>query len=325
MTKIFIADSDDCTIAINDSRFYKSIIDAITEHIVVIDQDGAIVFVNNAWRTFGRQNGHPDHSDWQQMNYLAICDASAVAGERFGAHAAAGLRKVMASDSELFYLEYPCHSNTENRWFMMRVSPLPPTDKKLYVISHQNITERKLAEIEAVHLARIDGLTGIANRRYFDEHLESEWKRCERLRLPLSLILLDIDCFKLYNDTYGHVAGDKCLQEIGNILQLFGKRPGDITARYGGEEFAVIISNAQHADVEKIARCILESVRNRKVRFDSSPVFPFVTVSIGVSTIYPENHIEPSTLINISDASLYSAKNNGRNRIVSSCSTSNLN
>lgn len=320
MIQFCVSDSDKATM--NDScEFYKSIIDAMTEHIVVIDQQGAIRYVNNAWMNFGQQNGYLNKYKWQQMNYLTICDASADAGERFAGDAAQGIRKVIAGDQSLFYLEYPCHSITEKRWFMMRTTPLELKHQQLFVISHQNITERKLAEIEAMSLSRIDGLTGIANRRYFDEHLESEWKRCERLQMPLSLILLDLDYFKLYNDTYGHVAGDKCLQEVGRILHMFGKRPGDISARYGGEEFAVILSNAQQVDVEKIARRLLEAIRNRSITFTSSPLCSFLTASMGVATIYPNKNMEASTLVAIADASLYSAKNNGRNRIVASCSS----
>lgn len=319
MTRIPFSDSDSATKR-DSAKFYKSIIDGITEHIVVIDQQGAIIYVNHAWMNFGRQNGHPDDRKWQQINYLAICDAAAAAGECFGGDAARGIRQVMAGDRELFYLEYPCHSRTESRWFMMRVSPLALTGQPLYVISHQNITERKLAEIEAMNLSRIDGLTGTANRRHFDEHLQSEWKRCERLQLPLSLLMLDIDHFKLFNDSYGHLAGDQCLQEIGHILQMFGKRPGDLSARYGGEEFAVVLSNAQQNDVSQIARRLLEAIRNRNIPFTSSPVCPFVTVSMGVATIYPNKNLETSTLVAIADTSMYAAKNNGRNRIVASFS-----
>lgn len=317
MTRISFSDSDAATKG-DPAEFYKSIIDGITEHIVVIDQQGAIIYVNHAWTNFGRQNGHPDERGWQKINYLAICDASAVAGECFGGDAAQGIRQVMAGDRELFYLEYPCHSRTENRWFMMRVSPLALPGQNLHVISHQNITERKLAEIEATNLSRTDGLTGTANRRHFDEHLQSEWKRCERLQLPLSLIMLDIDHFKLFNDSYGHIAGDQCLQEIGQILQMFGKRPGDISARYGGEEFAVLLSNTPQNDVSQIARRLLEAIRNRNIPFTSSPGCPFVTVSMGVATIYPNKNLETSTLVAIADTSMYAAKNNGRNRIVAS-------
>ena len=320
MTMISFSDSDTATKG-GSAEFYKSIIDGITEHIVVIDQQGLILYVNHAWKNFGRQNGHPDECTWQQMNYLAICDAAAATGECFGKDAGQGIRQIMAGDRELFYLEYPCHSPAESRWFMMRVSRLALTGQPLYVISHQNITERKLAEIEAMNLSRIDGLTGTANRRHFDEHLQSEWKRCERMQLPLSLILLDIDHFKLFNDSYGHIAGDQCLQEIGRILQMFGKRPGDISARYGGEEFAVVLSNTPQNDVSQIARRLLEAIRNRNIPFTSSPVCPFVTVSMGVATISPNKNLETSTLVAIADTSMYAAKKNGRNRIVVSFSS----
>jgi diguanylate cyclase (GGDEF)-like protein len=301
-------------------QFYQSIIDSITEHLVVIDQHGDMQYVNKAWRDFGKNNGHPDHAPWLPMNYLAICDAAGASGERYGQEAADGIRQIVSGKTGFFYLEYPCHSNTENRWFMMRICPLAFAGKQFFVISHQNITERKLAEIEALNLARIDGLTGTANRRYFDEFLLAEWKRCERLQLPLSLIMLDIDHFKLFNDTYGHLAGDQCLRELGRLLLQFGNRPGDLSARYGGEEFAMVLGNTKPNDAFVIARNLLERIRNRALPFASSPDNPFLSVSMGVATIYPKKGLEAETLVAIADTSLYSAKNNGRNRIVSSVS-----
>jgi predicted signal transduction protein with EAL and GGDEF domain len=147
------------------------------------------------------------------------------AGETFAGDAATGIRKVIEGDQNFFYLEYPCHSNTEKRWFMMRVTPLELGGQQSFVISHKNITERKLAEIEAMNLSRIDWLTGIANRRSFDEHLESEWKRCERLRLPLSLILLDIDYFKLFNDTLGTLPEINACRKLATFFRCLERDP----------------------------------------------------------------------------------------------------
>jgi len=297
-------------------EFYKAIIDSITEHIVVIDQFGMICYVNKSWIEFSRQNGYSSPDSWQNLNYLSVCDVSALAGESCGNEAADGIRDVISGEKSHFYFEYPCHSKTEKRWFMMRVSPLHLDRHKLYVvISHQNITERKLAENEIIHLSRIDGLTGVANRRCFDEFLDEEWRRCGRLGVPLSLIMIDIDHFKLFNDTFGHVAGDECLKKIGAILQMFGKRPGDLSARYGGEEFTIILGNAPLKEAIVIAEEILKTVRHRAISFESSPVSSYVTVSMGVATMLPQQNLAAATLIASADNLLYSAKKNGRNRI----------
>lgn len=300
---------------IHSIDFYTALLDSITEHIVVIDQQGIIHYVNRSWIEFSRRNGYPFPETWHNINYLAACDASALAGEAFGKEAATGIRKVISGDSNLFYFEYPCHSKTEKRWFMMRITPLNLAENRLYVISHQNITERKLIENEMLNLSRTDGLTGLGTRRYFDEFLESEWRRCGRLRCPLSLILLDIDHFKLFNDTFGHIAGDECLKMIGQIFHAFARRPGDLSARYGGEEFAVILSNTPSKEAADIAKALLQAVRNRAIPFQTSPVLPVVTVSIGVATMVPQQAIDAAALIASADTLLYSAKKNGRNRI----------
>lgn len=295
--------------------FYKSIIDSVTEHIVVIDRNGKIRFVNRSWTAFGQKNGYPVSMSWLGMNYLATCGQSASRGDQYGKNAAEGIKTVISKESDNFYLEYPCHSTTEKRWFMMRVSPLDLADEKLFVISHQNITERKLAEEEVLNLSRIDGLTGIANRRFFDIFLDSEWRRCERTGLPISLLLLDIDLFKLYNDTYGHVAGDECLKKLGKILRMFGKRPGDLSARYGGEEFVIVLGNTRLSDAVHLAQDLLKALCEQSIPFQCSPVADKVTVSIGVAAMTPQKGSNTTQLVDTADTMLYAAKKNGRNRI----------
>ncbi|MDK9708765.1 MAG: diguanylate cyclase [Desulforhopalus sp.] len=295
--------------------FYKSIIDSVTDSIVVIDRNGTIHFVNRSWTIFGQKNGYPVSISWLGMNYLATCGQSASSGDQYGKIAAEGIETVISHEAENFYLEYPCHSTTEKRWFMMRVSPLDLAEEKLFVISHQNITERKLAEEEVLNLSRIDGLTEIANRRFFDIFIDEEWRRCERLGLPISLLLLDIDHFKLYNDTYGHIAGDECLKKVGKILRMFGKRPGDLSARYGGEEFVIVLGNTRLADAVHLAQDLLKAFMEQSIPFQCSPVADKVTVSIGVAAIIPQKGIQSTQLIDTADTMLYAAKKNGRNRI----------
>lgn len=152
-------------------KFLKAVLDTITEHIVVIDSEGSILFVNNSWNEFGQKNACVIDEEWIGINYLTECDHASDMGDDFGTQAAIGIRSVINAEEDKFYFEYPCHSQNDKRWFMMRVTPFSLKDENCFVISHQNITERKLAEEEVYKLSRIDGLTDIANRRHFDDFL----------------------------------------------------------------------------------------------------------------------------------------------------------
>ena len=136
-------------------------------------------------------------------------------------------------------------------------------------------------------LAINDGLTGIYNRRYFDEVLTTEWKRAKREKLPLSLVMLDIDYFKKYNDTYGHQAGDECLVKIAISIADTLQRPADMVARYGGEEFVVILPNAEQEDAAKFSEKIRANIENLNIEHKASNINRFVTASFGVASVVP--------------------------------------
>lgn len=299
----------------NSYDFLSLVLDAITEHIVVIDEAGDIKFVNQSWAAFGSNNACAIGGDWSGVNYLAECDKASALGDEFGTKAAIGIRSVIEKRGSLFYFEYPCHSPDEHRWFMMRVSPFEHLGNHYFVISHQNITERKLAENEVLKLSRIDDLTNIANRRFFNECLKSEWQRCNRLDMPISLALIDLDHFKMLNDTYGHQAGDECLESIGRVLKKLTKRPSDICARYGGEEFALVYGGTGLEHAQVLAKEILQEIRSLNIPNEHSPTLPTLTASIGLSTMYPNNKNNERDLIGKSDKLLFSAKNKGRNQI----------
>jgi diguanylate cyclase (GGDEF)-like protein len=182
-------------------------------------------------------------------------------------------------------------------------------------IVSQRTRELDEANRKLASLSLTDGLTGIANRRYFDEHLEQEWKRALRDKQPLSLVMVDIDHFKAYNDYYGHLAGDDCLRQVARKLQTVVARPGDLVARYGGEEFALILPQT-HGGAKTLGERCRATVAAIRIPHQASPVKPVVTVSVGVASIIPAVDQDPSRLINAADQALYRAKLLGRNHVV---------
>ncbi|BBD57500.1 response regulator receiver modulated diguanylate cyclase [Nostoc sp. HK-01] len=166
-------------------------------------------------------------------------------------------------------------------------------------------------------LANVDSLTGLANRRCFDDYLNTQWINLAQQESPLSLILCDIDFFKFYNDKYGHPVGDICLQKVGNALHSTVQKYQDLVARYGGEEFAVIMPNTHAAGAVHIAHLIQSEVRDLQIIHDGSLISQYVSLSLGVATVIPTWESSPLDLIVDADKALYQAKEAGRNRIVS--------
>lgn len=165
-------------------------------------------------------------------------------------------------------------------------------------------------------LAVIDSLTGIANRRKFDEYIEAEWKRLAREQGMLCLILCDIDYFKLYNDTYGHQKGDRCLQKVAQAIKKTIKRPADLTARYGGEEIAIVLPNTSLEGAEKLARDVCRRIKALQIPHINSGADMYVTLSLGVAGCVPQLNSSAADLITLADENLYKAKEQGRNRVV---------
>ena len=176
-------------------------------------------------------------------------------------------------------------------------------------------------ELEALNeelhrLTLVDGLTGIANRRYFDESLEREWRLGLRQQKSLSLIMADIDFFKLYNDTYGHQSGDDCLKDVAGVLDKSIKRVTDLAARYGGEEFTVVLPDTDLTGAMVVAEKIRKRVEDLQIANIEAPS-RCVTISLGVASMLPSLGVSPSSLIALADKAMYQAKNFGRNRVVS--------
>lgn len=158
-----------------------------------------------------------------------------------------------------------------------------------------------------------DGLTGVSNRRAFDETLNTEWRRCARTRAPLALLLLDIDHFKIFNDIYGHQAGDACLRQVAEAMRRAAMRPQDLVARYGGEEFAILLPQEELAGAETVAQRVLAEIALLAVAHYGAPASPVLTVSMGVTSMIPHDGVEPGAIITMADALLYEAKAAGRN------------
>ncbi|HMZ57742.1 MAG TPA: diguanylate cyclase [Leptospiraceae bacterium] len=172
------------------------------------------------------------------------------------------------------------------------------------------------ANEELSRLAILDGLTKIANRRRFDEYLNMEWKNHLREKSPITVILIDIDFFKLYNDCYGHQGGDECLKKTAETISGIPKRPGDLTARYGGEEFAVILPNTDSQGGFTVAETIRAAVISLAVPHLKSETESIVTLSLGVASVIPDKELTQEDLISMADRALYEAKHKGRNRTV---------
>jgi len=178
---------------------------------------------------------------------------------------------------------------------------------------------RRTAWLEGQRLAESalqDGLTGIHNRRRFDEHLQRVWGQSVRERKPIALLFADIDHFKPYNDRYGHQAGDEAMKAVAGVLSHFARRPLDLAARYGGEEFGIILFDTKREQAERIADEILEAVRQLGIAHQDSSAAPVLTISVGIACVVPAARRSWAGLIQLADQALYAAKDGGRNRAV---------
>lgn len=174
----------------------------------------------------------------------------------------------------------------------------------------RDMTDHKRAQMALENLATRDGLTGLLNRRSFDEFLDREWQRARRDARPLALIMIDVDHFKRYNDTYGHQMGDECLRQVAAVLQAAVFRPGDVVARYGGEEFVIILPAADEAGAILVAERIKERITRLEIPHSSSE-HGAVSVSMGIAAAVPID--KAAALLAAADTALYQAKHAGRN------------
>jgi two-component system, cell cycle response regulator len=196
----------------------------------------------------------------------------------------------------------------------LTMTPMHAADGLFVALLH-DITHHKQSEDALQRAALVDPLTQIANRRHFDAFLDKEWQRAIRNAQPLSLVVLDVDHFKLYNDTLGHAAGDVCLQKVAATLRDHAARPTDLAARYGGEEFVLLFAETPAESAARLAEMIRAAVEALQMPNPRSPTSTWLTVSVGVATIVPTQLDEIENLFVCADRAMYAAKAGGRNRV----------
>jgi diguanylate cyclase (GGDEF)-like protein/PAS domain S-box-containing protein len=215
------------------------------------------------------------------------------------------------------------HRDAQEIWIesTMRVTRRSGTNEIDGVVAiSRDVTQQKNAEQKLGALALRDGLTGLANRGRFDERLREEWARAHREGTPLSLLMIDVDHFKKFNDQYEHPAGDACLRSVAKTLRAEARRPADLAARYGGEEFVLLLPNTEAMGCKLVGERIREELRRLDIAHTMNPPSKRVTVRLGGATIRPNAELpsETSSLVNAADRALYSAKGAGRNRLIMS-------
>ena len=220
-------------------------------------------------------------------------------------------------DIPIVFLTAHCDAEEEIRGLEMGAADFisKPFYPKIVKIRVSNQIELKYAREKLTKLASTDGLTGIANRRYFDDQLAHEWTRARRLNQTLAIAMIDVDWFKKYNDHYGHQGGDDCLRQVANALSNVAKRDSDFVARYGGEEFAIILPMTQAENALELSKNICLALSNLELPHALSD-FGHVTLSVGVAVGCPKQNTTPHNLLVNADKALYTAKEKGRNRAV---------
>ena len=310
------------------------VLNSLTTHIAVLDSRGVIVLVNDAWKRFAQDNDSAVENGYIGTNYLAVCeDAIRSSGDETARAVADAIRSLIRGEKNSFSLEYPCHSPTEERWFILRATRLSLAGPSHIVVAHEDITARRRAEEELLGvkhaieganrdlqqalareqlLARTDPLTGTYNRRHFFDVAGHAFAEAKRYHHHLSVLLIDTDNFKTINDRFGHQVGDEILRAVAQSIcsQL---RESDIAARYGGEEFIVLLPSSDARETSAVAERIRSNVAALAVQTEKGSVT--VTVSIGIADVLPQEGTLDQ-FVKHADEALYKAKEAGRNSVV---------
>ncbi len=306
---------------IESEEKYRSILNASPDDITITDLTGKILIISPvAKKMFGYEADFNNFVGMQLLDFIVPEDVERAKVQIQKLHLE-GVRssneyRGLRQDKSVFDIEV-------NSGFVYNAKGQP--DKMVFIV--RDVTKRKLVESQIQKLIQqleveknmavinsiTDSLTGLYNRRYFDKTLKTEYHRLMRSGTALSLIMLDIDHFKKFNDTYGHMAGDKCLQMIASTLKMSVERAADMVSRYGGEEFIAILPETNENGARILAERIRNAIENLAVSHDSSETSKYLTVSVGVVTVYPMDGLSPDSILKLVDDALYDAKRNGRN------------
>ena len=303
---------------------YRSILNASPDDITITDLEGRIIMVSPAAKKmFGYELNYDEFTSMRLVDFIVPEDVERAQSNILRMYQGGDPRpneyRGVRKDRSIFDIEV-------NSGFILNSNGQPT--KMVFIV--RDITERKLAEQQIQELFQqleiekntahfnsiTDSLTRLANRRYFDEALKTEFYRLKRTGSTLSLIMLDVDHFKKFNDTYGHLAGDDCLRQIGTTLKRIVGRVPDIVARYGGEEFVVILPETENVGAETLAERIRNAVEALAIAHSASDISNYVTVSLGVVTADTSRLASPERIVALADEALYSAKKSGRNQLV---------
>ncbi len=296
------------------NRIVRATLDSLSAQIALVDASGEIFLTNEAWRRFARANGTPPREVYEGANYLAVCDSAGSAGSEDAAAFADGLRSVLDGRLEEFAMEYPCHSPTEERWFVARATRFLAGDgvAEGAVVAHENITERKLAEEATAHLALHDPLTDLPNRRLLRDRLENSLSRAAREGTAVAVLYLDLEGFKAVNDELGHEAGDRLLVAVAGRLRRC-LRGTDTASRLGGDEFVVVLEGVRGggealALAERLAGALGEP-------YPVGGAERTLTASMGVALSAHPHQEDPEELLRSADLAMYRSKREGEGRV----------
>lgn len=288
--------------------FFEKIVNTAPALILGLDREGKVVFLNGYGEEFLKQDEEMVRGKKWFSNFVPL---------RYQQQAEQWFAAALQTKQIKNNLEIPVLTGSGEEKVISWHCDFWEDEKgeiSMVIATGIDISERKAVEEKLEMLSYVDGLTGIANRRYFDQRLEEEWRRAFRYKQWLAVLMCDIDYFKLYNDTYGHLKGDECLQEVARTLKMILKRPGDVVARYGGEEFGVILPATHLPGAQLVGERLRQGVEALSL-FHSQAPLGVVTISVGVAAVVPAAGISQHALLKAADTALYAAKAKGRNRV----------
>lgn len=286
----------------------NSLFDALSPHIAILDEQGKVLAVNKSWRSFSKLHPPPPHSLDVGDNYLETCRKIVPEYRNEGEAFQKGFFAVEKGLHLEFSYEFSADLAGGCRWFQCKMTPLELAGSRNILLSHEDITELKQAQNQIRQLAYFDNLTGLPNRILFCDRLNQALSKAERNRKMVAVLFLDLDRFKVINDTLGHAAGDQLLQIIAQRIKN-SLRAMDTVARFAGDEFVIILPDLENPDDASLIAKKLLKLLPVKVRVGDHDIFP--SCSIGIA-LYPDDAQNSETLIGYADLAMYHAKESGR-------------